>query len=221
MTYIKARPTIYNGIQMRSRLEGAFAEYADSRNWLWDYETNAYGSSQGQYLPDFVIRSRRTGAPLWYVEVKPTNADFDDALARMHVIVASDPDASLYVMTSDDYKRFGYVRHCSTVEPCGSCDRPKWRALHDLAHSAPTSAEMHAICGSCNALQTRLIEINTGRPGACGNSRCEQLAVELVFECESSCGYLTIWNVHTHKGDTVASYKVSRQTRESTATTKN
>lgn len=58
MTYnpkLKARPTVYKGIQMRSRLEAGFAQWLDQNHIDWDYEPECFASEAGQYLPDFEV----------------------------------------------------------------------------------------------------------------------------------------------------------------------
>lgn len=55
MTKFKARPTVYKGIQMRSRLEAGFAAWLDECGLYWEYEGSAYASEKGQYLPDFLV----------------------------------------------------------------------------------------------------------------------------------------------------------------------
>lgn len=90
MSEFKARPTIYKGIHMRSRLEAGFAGWLDRSNIEWEYEPFAVGDEHGQYLPDFVLRhalffplddTRETMAnpdtPGVAVEVKPTAASVD------------------------------------------------------------------------------------------------------------------------------------------------
>lgn len=68
---IPARPTLYKGIQMRSRLEADFAAYLDGRGEQWKYEPDCFASTDGQWLPDFrVDDSLDSGAPL-YIELKP------------------------------------------------------------------------------------------------------------------------------------------------------
>lgn len=72
---IKARPTVYNGIKMRSRLEAGFAAWLDSQHFAWEYEPCAFGSQNGQYLPDFrlsnVFASWLPEPATVYIEVKP------------------------------------------------------------------------------------------------------------------------------------------------------
>ena len=63
-----ARPTLYRGVAMRSRLEAAWAEQFDAFEWPWLYEPQAFAPRLGQHLPDF--RVTVDGQP-WYAEVKP------------------------------------------------------------------------------------------------------------------------------------------------------
>lgn len=65
---IPARPTLYKGIRMRSRLEADFAAYLDGRPEPWAYEPECFSSDSGQWLPDF----RVDGSPNpIYIELKP------------------------------------------------------------------------------------------------------------------------------------------------------
>ncbi len=112
------RETIYKGVKMRSRLEAGFAMWLDARETPWKYEPCAFGSSAGQYLPDFHIPRLfdvrlRTDVSA-YVDVKPKSLDpvpvadtvwgADGipntlALARqMAVIWDSEPDAALLIV---------------------------------------------------------------------------------------------------------------------------
>lgn len=91
MTTLVARPTTYNGIRMRSRLEARFAAFLDRTRWDWDYEPRAFASESGQYLPDFVLN-----LPLpVYLEVRGQEPDMAAALERMRIIHKSEPKALL------------------------------------------------------------------------------------------------------------------------------
>ena len=93
MTTLKARPTTYRGIRMRSRLEARYAACLDKLGVSWEYEPRAFASENGQYLPDFFAAGS-------YIEVKGarfTWAEIGDILARMEIIFASDPDADLWL----------------------------------------------------------------------------------------------------------------------------
>lgn len=74
-TDLKARPTVYNGIRMRSRLEAGFASWLDKMHITWAYEVEALSAPGiGQWLPDFVIEvaaDRDDGVNVFYVDVKP------------------------------------------------------------------------------------------------------------------------------------------------------
>lgn len=109
-----ARPTIYRGTPMRSRLEAGFAQWLDDNNFTWLYEPQAFAGRRGQYLPDFVLRSVRCS---WlrepadvYIEVKPaafpgTDADAMDAweslMRRMAIIWETYPDAVVALATPE------------------------------------------------------------------------------------------------------------------------
>lgn len=130
---IPARPTTYNGVKMRSRLEAAWAEQFDSMGWAWKYEPECFATADGQYLPDFLV-SIPGYADHVYVEVKPHhwishegngctdiydidswNAAVDavnDKINRLHAIVAANTQCDLFVVaTSNDAEGGGiYMR---------------------------------------------------------------------------------------------------------------
>lgn len=93
---IPARPTVYEGTPMRSRMEARVAAYLDKCSIGWEYEPRAYASRDGQYLPDF--RLKFGDGHTVYLEVKgahPSFEELDVLLARMSPIRASDPEAVL------------------------------------------------------------------------------------------------------------------------------
>lgn len=113
MSTTPARPTVYNGIRMRSRLEAYAAQAFDRAGQPWEYEPRCFASEDGQYLPDFFLpmsprRQSDNGPPLPtgdYVEIKPASfyhrhldalgRGVDPLQVRMRVIYASDPRAAL------------------------------------------------------------------------------------------------------------------------------
>lgn len=101
----KARPTVYNGIQMRSRLEATTAASLDEHQVEWRYEPRAYANGTGQYLPDFEIQGG-----FYFLEVKGLS-ELDDRLweatKRMEIIWSSVPDAYLIL---DAFSLRGRVR---------------------------------------------------------------------------------------------------------------
>lgn len=100
MAALTARPTTYNGIPMRSRLEARVAADLDGQGLSWRYEPRAYASSAGQYLPDFeIVTSKRF---LVFLEVRPTIERALAATSRMQIILASEPAAALAVLVPED-----------------------------------------------------------------------------------------------------------------------
>lgn len=99
------RSTTFRGIRMRSRLEASLAAILSDADLDWDYEPECFASENGQYLPDFVVRSK--GGPV-YVEVKGLPID-DPApfQRRMEIILASDPSARLFLVDSTGEWWFG------------------------------------------------------------------------------------------------------------------
>lgn len=100
---IPARPTVYKGIQMRSRLEADYAAALDRDERPWTYEPTCFAGPDSQWLPDF--KAEMTSA---YIEVKPAYliendaetfmdvyARVDKILTRMTVAWLSEPDATL------------------------------------------------------------------------------------------------------------------------------
>lgn len=96
---LRARPTMYRGIAMRSRLEATFAAEMDEAGAVWVYEPRAYANARGQYLPDFQVLEydgRAMPQPMFF-EVRPTVELGMQALERMAIIWDSEPTAELYV----------------------------------------------------------------------------------------------------------------------------
>lgn len=107
-----ARPTMHNGMLMRSRNEAGYAMWLDRMGFKWEYEPNAFCGKAGQYLPDFVVRNVRLA--WWYkpsdvyIEVKHAGyaqrstesaSQYEDRITplmnQMSVIWDSDPQAVL------------------------------------------------------------------------------------------------------------------------------
>lgn len=95
---IKARPTLYRGILMRSRLEADFAQFLDQNEADWEYEPTCFAGPTGQWLPDF--RVTRPGYHV-YFEIKPESTDrdnIDSLLRQMSVAWLSEPTATLQLV---------------------------------------------------------------------------------------------------------------------------
>jgi hypothetical protein len=110
-TVIKARPTLYKGVRMRSRLEADYAAALDRAGRRWKYEPTCFAGENAQWLPDFRAAFGDTGTDV-YVEVKPAGImrDLDaqgppaferyadEILTRMSVAWLSEPDALLMLV---------------------------------------------------------------------------------------------------------------------------
>ncbi len=73
---ITAIPTMYNGLQFRSRLEARWAAMFDVCGFRYDYEPTDFSG----YIPDF--RIDRT-----YIEIKPTMVFPEEAAIKMNATV--------------------------------------------------------------------------------------------------------------------------------------
>lgn len=98
--FVKGRPTIYKGTQMRSRLEAKFAAHLDAMKRRWGYEPVCFADEDGQYLPDFSVEVDGT---MCYIEVKPTEALAQEWIdGPMRRIWSTDPDALLIATWHDN-----------------------------------------------------------------------------------------------------------------------
>jgi hypothetical protein len=59
-------PTLWHGVQFRSRLEARWAAFFHSLGWRWKYEPQTYATDVGPYTPDFWIPEL-----FGHVEIKP------------------------------------------------------------------------------------------------------------------------------------------------------
>lgn len=74
-------PTLYQGVQFRSRTEARWAAFFDAINLPWQYEPEGYSDGETRYLPDFWLpkifnRGKDLGGCFFEVKAaKPTPAD--------------------------------------------------------------------------------------------------------------------------------------------------
>jgi hypothetical protein len=119
---MKARPTLYRGIRMRSRLEAHVARWLDTHpdSRPWEYEPTCFAGIIGQYLPDFVIHHPTFDS---YIEVKPLTVgeeELEDTKRCMPVIWESQPRALLAIQLWDqrwEPPRLSISLHCSHQRP--------------------------------------------------------------------------------------------------------
>lgn len=70
-----AIPTVYAGVQFRSRLEARWAAFFDLLRWPWDYEPIDLDG----YIPDFLIGPSRK----LLIEVKGSSDDYTVAIEKL------------------------------------------------------------------------------------------------------------------------------------------
>lgn len=104
MSQILARPTTYNGIKMRSRLEAGFAQWLDRMQLPWVYEPECFADQEyGQWLPDFAVTieadigASGQGIKVVLIDVKPSTFVADprsaaDEIARWLGIMVHQPE---------------------------------------------------------------------------------------------------------------------------------
>ena len=127
---IRARPTLYKGIRMRSRLEADYAAYLEREGHDWHYESECFASAAGQWLPDFLVKHKSGDET--FLELKPAGRLDDDYMAldgesidghltRMTIAWESKPAASLVLV----YWQYG----CPAVmEITSGCKGAPWLA---------------------------------------------------------------------------------------------
>ena len=129
------RPTFYEGVRMRSRLEAGFAAWCDQVGFSWQYEPAAFASQVGQYLPDFALKdvhcAWRDEAVTVYVEVKPESVwavppdhpnHPENVGQRMSIIYDSEgPDVELVIAIP---KKAPIFDRLLSVQPAGNLSDP-------------------------------------------------------------------------------------------------
>lgn len=117
-----ARPTLYRGILMRSRLEARFAAQLDADGAAWSYEPQCFADPTGQYLPDFSEWDpAHPEVQHSYIEVKPfapPGPATEAIQRRMEIIWSSEPVAVLSIWTPKE-TWFGNPRYW---EPASEVD---------------------------------------------------------------------------------------------------
>lgn len=112
---LRPRPTYYQGVLMRSRLDATVAEWLDARMLKWEYEPAAHNRPGGTYLPDFRLpRVHIEGeVQVMHLEVKPHRPEVQGGdwagrlLREMESIWLAEPQARLAITSAhhDTYWR--------------------------------------------------------------------------------------------------------------------
>lgn len=133
---MRARPTVYKGIKMRSRLEARYAAFLDGYGIHWEYEPDCFADETGQYLPDFRITVDVNGKPHHrYIEIKPyiTPEIVATAAPMMERIWSTDRSANLWILAPSEEHGFSWPHRAwfykgdwyidDSMEPCWSGGR--------------------------------------------------------------------------------------------------
>jgi len=160
---IRARPTVYKGIRMRSRLEADFAADLDRRDKEWKYERECFASPDGQWLPDFRVKTK-PGKPDELVELKPAgllykqwaSGETDKILARMTIAWASEPDVCLTLLY---WNRGGPA--AMVISSYGS-GTPWMAGNTSMPLLWPGMGQLNAVCsaGADDGMRRALIELS-------------------------------------------------------------
>jgi hypothetical protein len=131
----EARPTLYKGKRMRSRLEADYARHLDEVNaggpesalhFEWHYESECFAGPDGQWLPDFVKEFPKVRGYREFIEVKPAHivadawkkpgnsAAIDGILLKMSQAWLSDPAAVLVL----DFWLYGAFKPKASIVGC-------------------------------------------------------------------------------------------------------
>lgn len=107
-TPFKARPTVYKGIEMRSRLEAQWAAEFDlwkrEEEMEWEYEPFCFANETFQYLPDFKLTWPSLEPTPIYVEIKSYLPNPVSLMKKMEIIFDSDADANLWIYVGQPNK---------------------------------------------------------------------------------------------------------------------
>lgn len=143
MSEFAAIPTMYNGVQFRSRLEARWAAFFDLCGWQWEYEPFDLNG----WIPDFMLRGDRD----ILVEVKPIDwsrtsvsdctRTFPDLIKIIH---KSDNDVLICGQGFVDAKR-GHIAAILVPEYAGSESEQVWTGLH---YEGAYPAKIHHNCES-------------------------------------------------------------------------
>lgn len=118
---IQAKPTVYKGIEFRSRLEARSAAAFDRRGWRWRYEPDTYVAGRTGYIPDFRL-ANDAGEEFW-IEVKSSLTQVDD-----------DHKARQFARETRDEVLYGYEGDSFLHRPADVWESEMWVAPLHLAY---------------------------------------------------------------------------------------
>jgi hypothetical protein len=166
----RAIPTIYRGVQFRSRSEARWASLLDDLSVDWHYEPSGYEFDGVRYLPDFwlpnVLSRGHPGGVFFEVKVTyPTIEETRKAAGlaygtgRPVIIVACGPSPpaleSLVEVVRTPQKAWDDDGVMLGMTPCG---------LLDVGYHACSVTYCHCGCGAIDPCDPRLTEVRIAFP---------------------------------------------------------
>jgi hypothetical protein len=124
---IEAKPTFYNGVQFRSRLEARWAAYFDIEGWIWHYEPIDFGL----WSPDFLLNIEE-GSTDWYIEVKPiTKPDHETG---MKMLRATSMESKLMMLGLNTSRAWYWDDGSGTFKkmPLINCGDEEWKEAGNI-----------------------------------------------------------------------------------------
>ena len=150
MSEVHAIPTVYKGIEFRSRLEAKWAVMFDQLGWPWEYEPVDFKG----YIPDFHIDF---GLTQFFVEIKPSFVvdDLKPAMAKAIMAMGRSRAETILVLGGSP----GGMTH-------GMSNRPVWHlnALMDQPGYIDLEDAYLAGCPTCHLLVPLTIDGQWGFP---------------------------------------------------------
>lgn len=157
---IRARPTLYRGIRMRSRLEARVAGHLDQIGIPWLYEPDCFASQDRQYLPDFELwpDDTKSGLPRAFLEIKPASIAKDPGAverAKRGLLTIRDsiPDAWLCLWIVDS----AWIYNAATawvVFPTPPVDLSRVLESLHAVHQIPSADRARALEESIEIVKT-------------------------------------------------------------------
>lgn len=107
-----AIPTMYKGIQMRSRLEAKWAAMFDLLGWTWEYEPLDLNG----WIPDFAITNIANVSPTMGQKIKPVLAEVKP-IFQLDWSITDKIERSIAAPVNENHE----------------CDTPQWKAFFETS----------------------------------------------------------------------------------------
>jgi len=129
---IKSIPTIYNGVQLRSRMEAKCAHLFDTLKWKWEYEPHSFMLPSGiNYRPDFWIEELAMFVECRGYQTKDGNRqieEFGECVQNQSISIPGGVPIDSYAAIISDSKSILWTRGTDhpvilAVFKCTACEK--------------------------------------------------------------------------------------------------